>query len=143
VSLFLMSRPSHDILIVGAGPAGLTAGLYAASMGLKTLILEGRIPSRLSLAHEIRNYPGFPGGIGGPELLGRIRRQALEMGAEIKSGDALALSLLGPVKTVTREETYRAYALILAVGLRRKRTRIEGEERLLGLDVSYFALCHL
>ncbi len=142
MSLFLMSKPSHDIIVIGAGPAGLTAGLYAASMGLRALILEGSIPSRLTMAHEIRNYPGFPESISGGELLERMRRQALEMGAEIRRGDALAFSLVGPVKMVTtREETYRAYAVILAVGLRRKRSKIEGEERLLGLGVSYCAIC--
>ncbi len=71
-----------------------------------------------------------------------MRRQVLEIGAEVKQGDALALSLIGPVKMVTtREETYRVYTVILAIGLRRKRSRIEGEERLLGLGVSYCAIC--
>lgn len=142
MSLSLLLKPSCDVVVVGAGPAGLTAGMYAASLGLKTLILEGSTPPRLALAKEIRNYPGFPDGVEGRELLSRFREHALKAGATIKEGEVLALSLTSPIKSLTtRTETHTSYAVILAVGVRRRRLRIEGEEKLLGLGVSYCAVC--
>jgi thioredoxin reductase (NADPH) len=131
-----------DILIIGAGPAGLTAGLYAARAGKKTLILEGRAASRLSVNYEIENYPGFPS-IGSRELLGRFRAQTTGFGAEILSGDAIAFGLDTDPKYITAKEfIIEAGAVILATGKPVPRERlIRGEERLIGQGVSYCATC--
>ena len=142
MSIFLAEKPLYDVVIIGAGPAGLTAGIYCASMNLKTLIIEGTSPPRLQLAGKIYNYPGFPDGILGSELLSRMRSQALRAGANIRRGDVVAVDLLSPVKTViTKTESITATAVIVAVGLGRRRVSIEGEDRLLGLGVSYCTLC--
>lgn len=131
-----------DILIVGAGPAGLTAALYAARAGQKTLVLEGRTASRLSINYNLENYPGFPS-IDSGELLGIFRKQALSFGAEIVAGEAIALSLEGETKYVTTKDALiEARAVILATGKPIPKERlIPGEERLVGQGVSYCATC--
>lgn len=142
MSLFLAEKPLYDVVVIGAGPAGLTAGMYCASMGFKTLIIEGSPPSRLQLVKTIYNYPGFPDGISGTELLNRMRRQALKAGAELRRGDVVAVDLLSSIKTVvTKAESITAFAVIVAVGLGRHKLNIEGEDRFLGLGVSYCTLC--
>jgi thioredoxin reductase (NADPH) len=131
-----------DILIAGAGPAGLTAGLYAARAGSKTLILDGRGPSRLAIPYTLENYPGFPS-IASQELLAIIRRQALSHGAEIVAGDAVAFMLEGGPKYVTTKDAMiEAGAVILATGKPVPKERmIPGEDRLVGQGVSYCATC--
>jgi len=131
-----------DILIVGAGPAGLTAGLYAARAGKKALILEGSGPSRLGISYKLENYPGFPS-VDSRELLGIIRGQAGAFGAEILSGDAIAFALDGERKYVTTKDAFiEAGAVILAMGKPLPKERlIGGEERLIGQGVSYCATC--
>lgn len=142
MSLFLAEKPLYDVVVIGAGPAGLTAGMYCASMGFKTLIIEGFSPSRLQLVKKIYNYPGFPEGIAGFELLNRMRSQALKAGAEVKRGDVVAVDFLSSVKTVvTRAESITTFAVIIAVGLGKRKLDIEGEDKFLGLGVSYCALC--
>jgi len=140
--LTLPGKPIYDIIVIGAGPAGLTAGLYAASLGAKTLILEGSIPSRLYLAKTIYNYPGFPNGISGEELLDLMKKQAMKKGAIIRRGDVVSLLLHAPIKTViTRKETLTARAVIIATGIQRRELRIPGEDKFLGSGVSYCAIC--
>ena len=131
-----------DILIVGAGPAGLTAGLYVARAGKKALILEGRGPSRLAIPYTIENYPGFPS-ISSQELLGIFKRQAVSFGAEVVAGDAVAFMLDGSPKYVTtKEAVIEAGAVILATGKPVPKERmIPGEDRLVGQGVSYCATC--
>ncbi|HYA49008.1 MAG TPA: FAD-dependent oxidoreductase [Burkholderiales bacterium] len=131
-----------DILIVGAGPAGLTAGMYAARAGKRTLILQGRAPSRLGVDYPIENYPGFPS-IGSRELLEKFRTQALSFGAEIVQGDAVAFGLESDPKYVTTKDSLiEAGAVILATGKPVPRERlVPGEERLIGQGVSYCATC--
>jgi thioredoxin reductase (NADPH) len=131
-----------DILIVGAGPAGLTAGLYAARAGKKTVVLCGRAPSRLDVDYTIENYPGFPS-IGSRELLTRFRAQAVQFGAEIVEGDAIAFGLESDPKYVTTKGSLiEAAAVILATGKPVPRERlIPGEDRLIGQGVSYCATC--
>jgi len=131
-----------DILIVGAGPAGLTAGLYAARSGKKTLILKGRAPSRLGLDYVIENYPGFAS-IGSLKLLDKFRAQAAHVGAETIEGDAIAFGLESDPKYVTTKESLiEAGAVILATGKPIPRERlIPGEDRLIGQGVSYCATC--
>ncbi len=131
-----------DILIIGAGPAGLTAGLYAARAGKKAIILEGRGPSRLAISYKLENYPGFPS-IDSRELLAVIRGQAVSFGAEIVAGDAVAFGLDGRQKYVTTKDAFiESGAVILASGKPFPKERmIAGEDRLIGQGVSYCATC--
>ncbi len=139
-----MKAERWELLIVGAGPAGLAAGLYAARSGLKTLIIEANIPGGLLLeAPRIENYPGFPEGIGGQELASRMLKQCLSAGAEIRyPEEAVELQLGSEVKQVrTVEALYEGKALIIAMGTRHRRLNVPGEQRLMGRGVSYCALC--
>jgi len=131
-----------DVLIVGAGPAGLTAGIYVARAGKKALILEGRSVSRLAISYTIENYPGFPS-IESLELLEIFRRQAVSFGAEIVAGDAIAFALDGSPKYVTtKDAVIEAGAVVLATGKPVPKERlIAGEDRLIGQGVSYCATC--
>ena len=138
-----MKNYATDILIVGAGPAGLTAAIYAARSGKKTLVLEGeRAASRLALGYDLENYPGFPS-INSNELLARFRQQAAGFGAEFVKGDTIALSLTTRPKYVSTTDSFiEAKAVILATGKPfAKERQIPGEERLLGYGVSYCAVC--
>lgn len=131
-----------EILVIGAGPAGLTAGLYAARAGKKTIILEGMASSRLSIGYEIENYPGFIS-IDSQELREKFREHAKHFGAEIISGDVIDLNLVFDPKMVsTRDSLIRAKAVILATGKPMPRRKmIPGEEKLVGLGVSYCSTC--
>lgn len=137
-----MKNYSTEILIVGGGPAGYTAALYAARAGRRTLILQGRGASRLGIGYAIENYPGFDS-ISSQELLGRFREQAQRFGAEAVSEDAIDFNLSSdPKYVVTRESLFEAKAVILATGKPvAKEKMIPGEERLLGTGVSYCATC--
>jgi len=130
-----------DILVVGGGPAGLTAGLYGARSGKKTLVLEGK-SSRLSIGYELENYPGFIS-IDSRDLLNKFRDHARHFGAEFLKGDALDFSLASDPKFVTTRDTLiQARAVILASGRPISKARlIPGEERLLGMGVSYCGTC--
>ena len=141
----------YDVIIIGGGPAGLTAGLYTARSGLKTLLLEKVAPGgQAALAWTIENYPGFPEGIDGPELTKRIEKQAEKYGLEIKSGEVVKVSLSSederskrkPDRVIkTEEEEYKTVALIVATGTRPRKLGVPGEERLIGRGVSYCATC--
>lgn len=135
--------PDYDVIIVGAGPAGLTAGIYGLRRGLKTLILEGKLPGgRIIEAHLVENYPGFPDGISGYALATKMVAQLEQVGGTITNEEVVSLSLKGEVKTVsTRRRHYTAKAVILAMGVQRRRLRIPGEKELLGKGVSYCATC--
>jgi thioredoxin reductase (NADPH) len=131
-----------DIVIVGGGPAGCSAGIYAARAGRKTIILEGRAASRLSIGYDIENYPGFPS-INSRELLQKFKDQAKGFGAEIVSEDVIDFNFGTETKyVVTRQTLIEAKAVILAAGKPvGKEKMIPGEERLLGMGVSYCATC--
>jgi thioredoxin reductase (NADPH) len=133
---------STEILIVGGGPAGYTAGLYAARAGRRTVILQGRGTSRLSVGYAIENYPGFIS-IDSNELLDKFRKQAEHFGAEVVTEDATSFSLSSdPKYVVTRESFLEAKAVVLATGKPvLKEKMIPGEDRLLGAGVSYCATC--
>jgi len=137
-----MRNISADILIIGAGPAGLTAGLYASRAGKKTVVLEGRSASRLSLGYEIENYPGFRS-IDSRELIERFREHASQFGAEFVRGEVIGLSLgTSPKYVSTSEAFFEAKAVILATGRPMpKEKMLPGEERLVGFGVSYCATC--
>jgi len=112
-----MRQYETDILIIGAGPAGLTAAIYAARSGKKTLVLESeRAASRLALGYELENYPGFAA-INSRELLDKFRSQAAGFGAEFATGDVIALSLESSPKFVSTSDAFiEARAVILATG---------------------------
>lgn len=135
---------SYDVIIVGGGPAGLTASIYTARAGLKTLLLErGRLGGRALDAHLIENFPGFPGGVSGPALMARFVEQAKRFGAELMEGEvAVSFMLEGNEKVViTRRTTYTGFAVILATGVERKRLSIPGEQEFRGMGVSVCATC--
>jgi len=133
---------STEILIVGGGPAGYTAGIYASRAGRKTAILEGRGRSRLSVGYTLENYPGFIA-IDSAQLLQKFRSQAEHFGAELFAEEAIDFNLSGPTKYVaSREHLYEAKAVILATGKSVPREQlIQGEEKFLGQGVSYCATC--
>lgn len=138
----MLKNIKTDILIIGAGPAGLTAGIYGARAGKTTVILEGRSASRLALGYEIENYPGFPS-INSLDLLGKFRAQALHFGAKFVAGDAIALGLDSDPKSVTTKNSFIvAGAVIIATGKPFSKERmIPGEDRLTGVGVSTCATC--
>lgn len=133
----------YDVIIVGAGPAGLTAGIYVLRRGLKTLVLEGKLPGgRIVEAHLVENYPGFPDAIGGYALATKMVAQLEKVGGVITNEEVVSLSLKGEVKTVlTRKERYTTKGVILAMGVQRRHLRIPGEKEFLGKGVSYCATC--
>jgi thioredoxin reductase (NADPH) len=133
---------STEILVIGSGPAGLTAGLYTSRAGRKTLILEGSAASRLSIGYQIENYPGFQS-IHSLELLDKFKQHARHFGATVATGDALDFNLSSDPKLVTtRDSLIETGVLILATGRSlSKKNMIAGEEKLLGMGVSYCATC--
>jgi len=138
------NSPVHDVIIIGSGPAGYTAAVYTARAELHPVVFEGTsFGGALMTTTEVENYPGFKEGIDGPVLMEEMREQALRFGADLQMEDVEAVSLDGPVKTVTTSggETYRARAVILAMGAAARYLGIPGEQELLGRGVSACATC--
>ena len=133
----------YELVIVGGGPAGLTAGIYGARARLKTLLIErGEIGGQVASAEVIENFPGFPDGISGRELSRLMREQAERHGLEILHDEAIGFELSPARKLIkTRRGDIGAKALILALGSTRERLMVPGEEELLGRGVSYCATC--
>ncbi|MDR1165284.1 MAG: FAD-dependent oxidoreductase [Deltaproteobacteria bacterium] len=132
----------YDLIVIGGGPAGLTAGLYAARAGLKTLILEKAIVGgQTRLTVGIENYPGFPF-VKGADLAEAFHEQALKQGAEIKIENVVSLASEGDFKIiVASQETYRAKAAIIASGSRLVNLNVPGADEFVGRGVSFCALC--
>jgi thioredoxin reductase (NADPH) len=134
----------HDVIVIGSGPAGYTAALYAARAQLAPLVFEGTsFGGALMTTTEVENYPGFRDGITGPELMDEMREQALRFGADLRMEDIESVSLEGPVKSVVTADgqTYRARAVILAMGAAARYLHVPGEQELLGRGVSSCATC--
>lgn len=131
----------YDLIIIGAGPAGLTACLYAGRSRLKTLLLEKMVVGgRILLTETIENFPGFPGGISTQELIQRMQEQVKSLGIEIKSEEVSELDCQS--KSVkTDEKTYPAKTIIIATGAVPRKLGVPGEDRLTGRGVSYCATC--
>jgi thioredoxin reductase (NADPH) len=137
------SETVHDVIIIGSGPAGYTAAVYAARAQLKPLVFEGtQFGGALMTTTEVENYPGFRDGITGPELMDQMREQALRFGADLRMEDVDAVDLTGPVKTVTvGDDTHQARSVILAMGAAARHLGVPGEEALTGMGVSTCATC--
>ncbi|EFK05836.1 thioredoxin-disulfide reductase [delta proteobacterium NaphS2] len=133
----------EDLIIIGAGPAGLTAGLYASRARLKTVLLEKLAPGGQILTTDwVENYPGFPEGLSGYELVDRMKRQAENFGLKIEGKEVVRLELTPEKKVVvTNKETMETKALILTTGASPRKLGIEGEGLLTGKGVSYCATC--
>ncbi len=133
----------HDVIILGAGPAGLSAGLYSARFGLDALLIErGQIGGHLINQESIEDYPGFPEGINGAELGMKMYEQATQAGLKSSFGEATALKITGSECSVTAfEETHRAKAGIICTGLSPIKIGLAEEEKLLGRGISYCAVC--
>jgi len=133
----------REVVIIGSGPAGYTAAIYAGRAQLSPLVFEGsQYGGELMTTTEVENYPGFADGIMGPALMEQMREQARRFGAELVSADVTAVDLEGEIKTVTVDGVdYRARAVVLAMGAEPRYLGVPGEERLLGHGVSSCATC--
>jgi thioredoxin reductase (NADPH) len=135
----------RDVIIVGSGPAGYTAAVYTARANLKPLLLAGSVTAGGELMNttDVENYPGFPEGIMGPDLMENFEKQAARFGTEIQFEDVTKLDLQGDIKTVTigTGETFRARAIILSTGSAYRELGLPNEKRLSGHGVSWCATC--
>jgi len=134
----------REAIVIGSGPSGYTAAIYLARAGLKPLVFEGSVTwgGALMNTTDVENYPGFPDGVMGPQLMDDLRRQAERFGAELVTDDATAVDLSGEVKLVKVGDTvHRARTVVLAMGSAYRTLGIPGEERLSGRGVSWCATC--
>ncbi|HKT56601.1 MAG TPA: thioredoxin-disulfide reductase [Microbacterium sp.] len=135
----------RQLIIIGSGPAGYTAAIYAARANLQPLVVASSVDAGGELMNttEVENFPGFPEGIQGPELMGKLQEQAEKFGAEVIYDDVVELHVDGPVKTVKlgSGKVEEASAVIFATGSAYRKIGIEGEERLSGRGVSWCATC--
>ena len=139
-----MSETIHDVVIVGSGPAGYTAAIYTARAGFKPVVVAGALAAGGALMNttEVENFPGFPEGVLGPELMDNMRQQAEKFGADVRYEDAYTLELEGDIKKITLEdETLLARSVILATGSEYRHMNVPGEEEFSGRGVSFCATC--
>jgi thioredoxin reductase (NADPH) len=134
---------SCDVVIVGGGPAGLGAAVYTCRAELKTIILERTfVGGQVALTDDVENYPGFPEGIGGADLIQKMEAQCKRFGADIRSEEVTAITNGGDLKTVTTSKNeYRCPVVILATGADPRKLGVPGEEELRGKGVSYCGTC--
>ncbi len=135
----------RDIIIIGSGPAGYSAAIYAARANLKPLVFEGSVTAGGALMNttDVENYPGFPDGIMGPDLMDHLRKQAERFGAELVTDDVTSVDLTGEIKTVTdgRGDQHQALAVIIATGSGYRELGLPKEKQLSGHGVSWCATC--
>lgn len=135
----------RNVIIVGSGPAGYTAAIYTGRADLAPLVIAGSVDAggELMKTTEVENFPGFPGGVLGPELMSNLQEQAEKFGAEIIYDDVTALDLEGDVKRVTLSsgEVYEAHAVILSTGSAYRTLGVPGEDHLMGHGLSACATC--
>jgi len=134
----------ENIIIIGSGPAGLTAALYTARAQLEPLVISGnQLGGQISITSEVENYPGFPQGTTGPELVQLMQQQAERFGARMLIDEVTEVSLKGgpPFSVKTYADTYTADAVIVTVGASPRRLGVPGEEQFIGRGVSYCATC--
>lgn len=135
-----------DVIILGGGPAGFTAGIYASRAGMKTLLLSGSAgASQITYTPHVENFPGFPDGVGGYELIQKLKKQAAKFGLQVKPEDAKGITQidLGGVKgwEVQAKSAYRTLTLINATGTSWRKIGIPGEDEYVGRGISYCATC--
>ena len=135
--------PSYDVIVIGSGPAGLTAAIYATRANLKTLVIAGTVAGgQLMITTDVENYPGFPNGVLGPELMELWRKQAERFKAEFVDDDATKVDLTHtPLKVWVADEVHEARTVVVATGANAKWLGLPGEERLKGKGVSACATC--
>ncbi|MEV7210228.1 MULTISPECIES: thioredoxin-disulfide reductase [unclassified Streptomyces] len=137
--------PLHDVIVIGSGPAGYTAALYTARAQLRPLVFAGSVlvGGALTTTTEVENFPGFPDGVLGPDLMDHMRAQAERFGADIVDDDITAVDLTGEVKTVTDTAgaVHRARTVIVATGSQHRKLHLPGEDALGGRGVSSCATC--
>jgi thioredoxin reductase (NADPH) len=133
----------ENVIIIGSGCAGLTAAIYAARANLKPVVLEGHEPGgQLSLTTHVENFPGFPDGILGPELIENMRKQAQKFGAEFKHGTVTEVDVTGqPFKITADKDVYQAKTVIVAAGASARLLGLKGEKELIGRGLSTCATC--
>jgi thioredoxin reductase (NADPH) len=133
----------HDVVILGSGPAGLTAAIYAARANLKPVVIEGLAAGgQLMNTTEVENYPGFPEGVQGPELMELFKKQAARFGASFVSGDATKVDLaVAPLRIWTEDQELQTKTVIVATGASPRELNIPGEKEYAGRGVSYCATC--
>ncbi len=132
----------YEVIIIGGGPAGLTAGLYSSRIGLKSLLIErGLFGGQMVNARLVENYPGFPQGISGFDLGSLMHQQATKYGLEIASTDVTGISPGQPHGVLTTEQSFEAEAIIIATGSQYRKLDAPGEENLIGRGISYCATC--
>lgn len=136
-------KTKFDVVIIGAGPSGYTAGIYCSRAGYDTLILSGILPGgQLVNTTEVENYPGFENGIMGPDLMIEMRKQTQRMGTTIVDDEAINVDFRNsPFKILTGSEEYEGRAVIIATGANPRKLGIEGEQTFSGKGVSYCATC--
>lgn len=136
-------KTKFDVVIIGAGPSGYTAGIYCSRAGYDTLILSGILPGgQLVNTTEVENYPGFENGIMGPDLMIDMRKQCQRMGTTIVDDEAVDVDFRRkPLKVLTASEEYEGRAIIIATGANPRKLGLEGEETFGGKGVSYCATC--
>jgi thioredoxin reductase (NADPH) len=137
------AKKHHDVIIIGSGPAGYTAGVYTSRARLSVLIISGTLPGgQLMTTSEVENYPGFPTGIFGPELMMNMRQQAERFGAAIVDDEVIQVDFKKrPFTITTHAETYTADAVVVATGASPRKIGIAGEQKFGGRGVSYCATC--
>jgi thioredoxin reductase (NADPH) len=134
---------TYDVLIIGSGPAGYTAGIYTSRAKLKTRIVSGTLPGgQLMTTSEVENYPGFPNGIFGPELMMNMRQQAERFGTCIVDDEVIRVDFnKRPFEVTSHSETCKAHAVIICTGASPRKLGIPSEEQFAGRGVSYCATC--
>lgn len=137
------NQKDYDVVIIGSGPAGYTAGVYTSRARLSTLIISGTLPGgQLMTTSEVENYPGFPSGIFGPELMMNMRQQAERFGAVITDDEVIEVDFKNrPFKITTHATTYEAEAVIVCTGASPRKLGLDSEQKFGGKGVSYCATC--
>lgn len=140
-----MNEQVHDVIIIGSGPAGYTAAIYLARAGYAPLVIAGAITpgGQLINTTEVENYPGFPDGILGPNLMDNMKQQAERFGAQIEYDDVTEVDLTNNIKTVVTDsgERHSALAIVIATGSQYRKLEVPGEREFGGRGVSYCATC--
>ena len=139
----MTDRDVRDLIIIGGGPAGYTAALYAARANLNPLVIEGvTFGGQLMITSDVENYPGYPGGVLGPQMMQDFRAQAERFGAEYLTDDVTEVDFSErPFRVVVADEEYFARAVIVATGASARQLGLESERALQGRGVSYCAVC--